>query len=194
MADKKMPNLEELDMPRAVISRIIKGALPDNAQVQKEAKAAMSRAATVFMSYIGTIANEIAKERGRKSITPPDVFEAIEQAELANGLLPQVQELFNEYQTLTKERRQGYRDKAKQKKLGEELASNSSSTIQSVNPGMGGAEPVAPNSEVGDVVMGQDGYGYNDEEGQYDNEEQYDDDLDMRMQNDWNEEEDQLEE
>lgn len=77
MAEK----LEDLNLPVAVVTRIIKEALPEGCNVAKEAKLALSRAASVFVLYLTSHANKIALENGKKTITNKDVMEAIQDTE-----------------------------------------------------------------------------------------------------------------
>lgn len=48
MADK----IEDLNLPMAVISRLIKDALPPGAMAKQEAKLAIARAASVFVLFL----------------------------------------------------------------------------------------------------------------------------------------------
>lgn len=77
MAEK----LEDLNLPTAVVTRIIKEALPEGCNVAKEAKLALSKAASVFVLYLTSHANKIALENGKKTITNKDVMEAIQDTE-----------------------------------------------------------------------------------------------------------------
>lgn len=77
MAEK----LEDLNLPAAVVTRIIKEALPEGCSVAKEAKLALSKAASVFVLYLTSHANKISIESGKKMITNEDVMEAIHDTE-----------------------------------------------------------------------------------------------------------------
>lgn len=77
MAEK----LEDLNLPAAVVTRIIKEALPEGCNVAKEAKLALSRAASVFVLYLTSHANKISIGNGKKIITNEDVMEAIQDTE-----------------------------------------------------------------------------------------------------------------
>ncbi|GMR33622.1 hypothetical protein PMAYCL1PPCAC_03817 [Pristionchus mayeri] len=74
MSDSKV---EDLRLPAAVISRIVKDALPANAAVSKEAKTALARAAAVFILSVTNAANEHADGNKRKTIAAGDIYYAI---------------------------------------------------------------------------------------------------------------------
>ncbi|KAI9844427.1 MAG: hypothetical protein M1837_005628 [Sclerophora amabilis] len=49
-------NMEEADLglPRTMVQRLAKGVLPANTQIQKDAALALSKSATVFVSYLSS--------------------------------------------------------------------------------------------------------------------------------------------
>lgn len=73
MAEKQ----DDLNLPTSVVTRIIKDVLPDGSSVAKEAKLALTRAASVFVLYLTAQANTVATERNKKTITDKDVLEAL---------------------------------------------------------------------------------------------------------------------
>lgn len=84
MAEK----LEDLNLPNAVVTRIIKEALPDGVTVGKEARVAVAKAASIFILYLTTAANTIAKKGNRKTISGPDVLQAMEDIEFDRFIDP----------------------------------------------------------------------------------------------------------
>ncbi|KAJ2233559.1 hypothetical protein H4R99_007464 [Coemansia sp. RSA 1722] len=76
--------IDDLDFPKAVLTRIVKSSLPDNIAIQKEARLAVNRASTVFVSYLAATANDCARESGHKIIMPNDVFKALEAVGLGD--------------------------------------------------------------------------------------------------------------
>jgi DNA polymerase epsilon subunit 3 len=62
--------------------RIVKAALPENVQINKEAKLAFCRAAKVFILYITAAANDSCKGAKRQTISAADVMQALEDVEL----------------------------------------------------------------------------------------------------------------
>lgn len=74
--------IEDLSLPRSIVTRLAKSDLPPNTQIQANAVLAMQKGSTVFISYIASMANDFALQAGRKTVGPQDVFKALEEAEL----------------------------------------------------------------------------------------------------------------
>jgi len=102
---------EDLNLPNAVVSRIIKEALPPSVKVSKEAQAAVAKAASVFVLYATSCANNVAIKGHRKTINGNDVIKAMEDMEFNKFIDP----LENSLETW-KESQQKKKDSAKQKK------------------------------------------------------------------------------
>ena len=97
--------------------------LPPNTSIQKDAVLALSKSATVFISYLAAHANELTT---RKTISPADVLKAVAETELGGvmglgqigkdgrtgGRLERELEVFEE---AVKGKRKGYREKVKKK-------------------------------------------------------------------------------
>ncbi|XP_060924051.1 DNA polymerase epsilon subunit 3 [Limanda limanda] len=79
---------EDLNLPTAVITRIIKEALPDGVNVSKEARRAISQAASVFVLYATSCANNFAMKAKRKTLNAGDVLAAMEEMEFERFLEP----------------------------------------------------------------------------------------------------------
>nr|XP_060613219.1 DNA polymerase epsilon subunit 3 [Anolis sagrei ordinatus] len=79
---------EDLNLPNAVVTRIIKEALPDGVNVSKEARSAVSRAASVFVLYATSCANNFAMKGKRKTLNAGDVLSAMEEMEFQRFLAP----------------------------------------------------------------------------------------------------------
>ena len=97
-----------------MVTRLAKGVLPPNTQIQKDAILAMSKGATVFVNYLSNAANEHTIKDNRRTISPQNVVQALHDLEF-DAFLPRVEaELakFNEVQTL---KRNDYRRKMKDK-------------------------------------------------------------------------------
>ncbi len=50
--DHDKPTIEDFTLPRSIITRLTKGVLPPNTQVQGNAILAMSKSTTVFINYL----------------------------------------------------------------------------------------------------------------------------------------------
>ncbi|ODA81944.1 hypothetical protein RJ55_00449 [Drechmeria coniospora] len=81
--DKDGVSIEDLGFPKSVISRLAKSALPPNTQIQANAILAMSKSATVFVSYLVSHANQHTVNAGKKTINPDDVFKALDDTEFS---------------------------------------------------------------------------------------------------------------
>ncbi|ORZ03243.1 histone-fold-containing protein, partial [Syncephalastrum racemosum] len=86
-------SIEEFELPKANIARVLKQALPAGTALQKDAKTAVSKAATVFITYLSTVANDTAKGANHKTISAADVFKAMEVIEMEH-LVPSLKETF----------------------------------------------------------------------------------------------------
>ncbi|KAK4997954.1 hypothetical protein LTR66_002731 [Elasticomyces elasticus] len=96
-----------------MIQRLAKGVLPPNTSIQKEALAAFSKSATVFVNYIAAHGNEAAQAAGKKTIQPLDVMAAIKELEF-EGFLPRLEAELEKYNTIQCEKRNSYRRKVKE--------------------------------------------------------------------------------
>ncbi|KAK0103034.1 hypothetical protein ONS95_000784 [Cadophora gregata] len=110
-------NIEDLNLPKSIVTRLAKGVLPPNTQVQGNAMLATTKSATVFVNYLATHANEHASASNRKTINPQDVFMALEDLEFPDFRNRLEAELakFNEVQT---DKRNAYRSKVANKAAG----------------------------------------------------------------------------
>ncbi|XP_031570618.1 DNA polymerase epsilon subunit 3-like [Actinia tenebrosa] len=82
---------EDLNLPNAVIARLVKDVLPDGVNIAKEARSAIGKAASVFVLYATSCANNIAISGKRKTLTAADVLQALEEMEFEE-FLPKLQE------------------------------------------------------------------------------------------------------
>mmetsp|Transcript_20386 Transcript_20386/g.19701 ORF Transcript_20386/g.19701 Transcript_20386/m.19701 type:complete len:161 (+) Transcript_20386:107-589(+) len=83
MADEKAvisnTKTPEFEPPQACVSRIIKNVLPENVQITKDARAAFTRAAGIFIFYLTHCANDFSKESKRQTIYTQDVISALKE-------------------------------------------------------------------------------------------------------------------
>ncbi|KAJ1963155.1 hypothetical protein IWQ62_003305 [Dispira parvispora] len=73
--------IDDLDMPRAVVMRLVKNALNEGIGVSADSKIAVTKATTVFINYIASMAGDVAKSTNHKTITSQHVIKALEEAE-----------------------------------------------------------------------------------------------------------------
>ncbi|KAM5145334.1 DNA polymerase epsilon subunit 3 isoform 1-T2 [Mantella aurantiaca] len=112
---------EDLNLPNAVVTRIIKEALPEGVNVSKEARSAISRAASVFVLYATSCANNFATKQKRKTLNVTDVMSAMEEMEFQRFLAP-LKESLEAYRREQKGKKEAteMKKKDKDKKDGEE--------------------------------------------------------------------------
>ncbi|KAK7095005.1 DNA polymerase epsilon subunit 3-like [Littorina saxatilis] len=79
---------EDLNLPNAVVGRIIKEAIPEGVNVSKEARLAISKAASVFVLYATSCSNNYALKAKRKTISAQDVLSAMEEMEFEQFIDP----------------------------------------------------------------------------------------------------------
>lgn len=72
---------QDLNLPKSIITRLAKGVLPPNTQIQANAILALSKSATVFINHLSNAANELTQLSGKKTIMPADVFRALDDIE-----------------------------------------------------------------------------------------------------------------
>ncbi|XP_075902476.1 DNA polymerase epsilon subunit 3 [Nelusetta ayraudi] len=110
---------EDLNLPNAVITRIIKEALPDGVNVSKEARRAISQAASVFVLYATSCANNFAMKAKRKTLNAGDVLAAMEEMEFEQFLEP-LKEALDVYKKGQKGKKEvsEQKRKDKEKKIG----------------------------------------------------------------------------
>lgn len=73
-------SLDDLLLPRSVISRIAKEALPEGTQFPRDGILALARSATVFINYLASEANMVTVNSGRKTVSAADIQQGLENA------------------------------------------------------------------------------------------------------------------
>uniref|UniRef100_A0A8D2GVL9 DNA polymerase epsilon subunit 3 n=1 Tax=Urocitellus parryii TaxID=9999 RepID=A0A8D2GVL9_UROPR len=98
---------EDLNLPNAVITRIIKEALPDSVNISKEARSAISCASSVFVLYTTCCANNFA-------MNASDVLSAMEEMEFQRFITP-LKEALEAYRREQKGKKEASEQKKKDK-------------------------------------------------------------------------------
>lgn len=83
--------VEDLQLPLSVVSKIIKDALPQGVIVSKEARIAISKAASIFVLYCTACANNLVMENKRKTLRDTDIMAALEEMDFGE-FCPQLKE------------------------------------------------------------------------------------------------------
>ncbi|KAG8675293.1 hypothetical protein FPOAC2_01343 [Fusarium poae] len=112
---KEHITIEDLTLPKSIITRLSKGVLPPNTQIQANAIMALSQSTTVFINYLASHANENTVNAGKKTISPADVFKALEETEFA-FLREPLEAEFAKFNAIQTEKRTSYRQKVRAKK------------------------------------------------------------------------------
>ncbi|KAK4515820.1 Phenylalanine 4-monooxygenase (Phe-4-monooxygenase) [Mucor velutinosus] len=97
--------IEDNELPKANVTRVLKSALPPGTALQKDARLAVSKAATVFINYVSSVANDVAKGANHKTISAADVFKALDICELEH-MVPELQESLAAYQQIVLDKKQ----------------------------------------------------------------------------------------
>ncbi|GIY89317.1 DNA polymerase epsilon subunit 3 [Caerostris darwini] len=82
---------EDFNLPMTAITRIVRDAIPEGVRVTEGAKLALNKAASVFVLYATSSANNHSQNENRKRLIPKDVFEALKELEL-EVLIPPLQQ------------------------------------------------------------------------------------------------------
>ncbi|KAG0650045.1 DNA polymerase II subunit D [Hyphodiscus hymeniophilus] len=100
LSSKEGVNIEDLNLPKSIVTRLAKGVLPANTQIQGNAMLAMSKSATVFVSYLAT----------QKTIAPQDVLAALDDLEFPE-FKPRLEAELARFVELQTDKRNTYRKK-----------------------------------------------------------------------------------
>jgi DNA polymerase epsilon subunit 3 len=104
--------IEDLTLPKSIIARLAKGALPANTQIQANAMLALNRSATVVINYLASHANEHTLNANRKTISPEDVYKALADVDMA-FMKEQLEREFEVFTSIQTEKRSTYRQKVR---------------------------------------------------------------------------------
>ncbi|KKY36796.1 putative cbf nf-y family transcription factor [Diaporthe ampelina] len=132
--------IEELQLPKSIITRLAKGVLPPNTQIQANAILAMTKSATVFINHLANAANEVTTLQNKKTVMPADVFRALDDIEFG-FMRERVEAEFAKFNEVQTSKRSTYRKK---------VAAAKKATK---GPGEDGAE-VSTAGTDGDTTMG----------------------------------------
>ncbi|GMI26288.1 hypothetical protein TeGR_g6463 [Tetraparma gracilis] len=109
----------EFEPPLHAVKKLLKQALPSHSIVGKDASAAFSRAAGIFILYLTSAANDFAHDNKRQTISAADVLAAVKEVEF--GMFSDKMEAFLEQyraeEEQSKERKKA--EKAQQQAKGE---------------------------------------------------------------------------
>ncbi|KAJ7752107.1 histone-fold-containing protein [Mycena metata] len=75
--------MENFELPKSLVTRIARSALPENVKLQKETVLSLIKGSTVFINYLGA-AHDVALSKQHKSISASDVLKALEMIEFGD--------------------------------------------------------------------------------------------------------------
>ncbi|KAJ7641655.1 histone-fold-containing protein [Roridomyces roridus] len=81
--DRVSEGMENFELPKSLVTRIAKSALPENVKMQKETVLSLIKGSTVFINYLGA-AHDVALSKQHKSISASDVLKALEMIEFGD--------------------------------------------------------------------------------------------------------------
>ncbi|KIL67043.1 hypothetical protein M378DRAFT_102733, partial [Amanita muscaria Koide BX008] len=93
--------IENFELPKSVVTKIAKSAIPDNAKLQKETILSLVKGSTVFINYLAATAHDVALSKQHKSISASDVLKALEHIEFGD-LVESLQSELQVYRELAK--------------------------------------------------------------------------------------------
>ncbi|KAJ7684912.1 histone-fold-containing protein [Mycena polygramma] len=83
-AQQDLVGIENFELPKSLVTRIARSALPDNVKLQKETILSLIKGSTVFINYLGASAHDVALSKQHKSISASDVLKALEMIEFGD--------------------------------------------------------------------------------------------------------------
>ncbi|XP_017060593.2 DNA polymerase epsilon subunit 3 [Drosophila ficusphila] len=97
--------IEDLNLPNAVIARLIKESLPESASVSKEARAAIARAASVFAIFVTSSSTALAHKQNHKTITAKDILQTLGELDF-ESFVPSLTQDLEVYRKMVKEKKE----------------------------------------------------------------------------------------
>ncbi|KAJ5482124.1 Histone-fold [Penicillium sp. IBT 31633x] len=178
-------SVEDYLLPRSLTIRLAKSVLPPNTTIQKDAVLAMQKAATVFVSYLSSQANDGTLKR---TIAPSDVFNALSELELDSfrGRLEQELEAYTDIKAGKRKPRKADANGSTQDTLREgatqvddgdvEMLDKPAKRVKRDGDGQGNSDPVGEGDGDGDETQEEDVEEEEEDESEDDEEEEEEED------------------
>ncbi|KAH8881283.1 histone-fold-containing protein [Thozetella sp. PMI_491] len=115
--EKDAVTIEDLVLPKSIITRLAKGVLPPNTQIQANAILALTKSATVFINHLANASNEFTQLSNKKTIMPQDVFQALDEIDMG-FMREQLEAEFSKFAETQSNKRSTYRRKVAAAKKG----------------------------------------------------------------------------
>ncbi|KDQ49726.1 hypothetical protein JAAARDRAFT_42560 [Jaapia argillacea MUCL 33604] len=102
--DAVSEGLDNFELPKALVTKLAKSSLPENAKFQKEVVLSLLKGSTVFINYLAATAHDIAQSKQHKSVSASDVLKALELLEFGDmgGMLQSELQAYRDIQKRTK--------------------------------------------------------------------------------------------
>lgn len=120
--------IEDLNLPNAVIARLIKEALPDGSNVSKEARAAIAKAASVFAIFITSSSTALAHKQNHRTITAKDILQTLNELDF-ESFVPSLTQDLEVYRKMVKDKKESKANNKKDVSTGDGAASSSSAVV-----------------------------------------------------------------
>ncbi|XP_034473110.1 DNA polymerase epsilon subunit 3 [Drosophila innubila] len=117
--------IEDLNLPNAVIARLIKEAIPDGSNVSKEARAAIAKAASVFAIFVTSSSTALAHKQNHKTITAKDILQTLNELDF-ESFVPSLTQDLEVYRKMIKDKKESKANNKKDASTGDAAASSSS--------------------------------------------------------------------
>ncbi|KAH8258990.1 hypothetical protein KR038_001490 [Drosophila bunnanda] len=102
--------IEDLNLPNTVIARLIKESLPESANVSKEARAAIARAASVFAIFVTSSSTALAHKQNHKTITAKDILQTLTELDF-ESFVPSLTQDLEAYRKMVKDKKESKANK-----------------------------------------------------------------------------------
>ncbi|KAL6239829.1 histone-fold-containing protein [Aspergillus navahoensis] len=129
-------SIEDYLLPRSITLRLAKSVLPPNTSVQKDAVLAIQKAATVFVSYLSSHANEATLKR---TVSPADVLNALSELEF-EGFRPRLEKELDKFTDLKAAKRKPRKSGDGNAKTNADAGAEDKNGVQAGEDGSGDAE------------------------------------------------------
>ncbi|TFY62978.1 hypothetical protein EVG20_g6509 [Dentipellis fragilis] len=124
--DAVSEGIENFELPRSLVTRIARSALPENTKMQKDTVLSLVKGSTVFINYLAATAHDVAHSKQHKSISASDVLKALEIIEFGDLVGTMQTELL------------AYRDNAKNRKNSVSVPSGLSASVSAAQTSVPG--------------------------------------------------------
>lgn len=143
----------DIELPNSIVTRIIRESLPQGVIVSREARTAISKAASIFVLYATSSANNLVMEGKRKTLRDVDILSALEEMDFGD-FIPKLKESLEAYKTCTKNKRMAANERKKQAQS-EKMAAQNAANSEIANSSHHSLSNENPETSVSDLNTSQ---------------------------------------